>query len=138
MRVSISGGTIITTSRVLLLFALLPVTSASYAADTPELVFTNARIHTQDAAHRVVSALAVRGNSILATGSDSDMRALAGAHTRIVDLGGRVVLPGLIDAHIHPAQSAPDLDKCNLHDRELDAAGVKAAIAQCMKEHPAA
>jgi len=123
---------------MVLWLALLPAVSVSQAADTPELVFTNARIHTQDAAHRVVGALAVRGNSILATGSDGDMRALAGPHTRIVDLGGRVVLPGLIDAHIHPAQSAQDLDKCNLHDRELDAAGVKAAIAQCLKDHPTA
>ena len=123
---------------MLLLLALLPAASASQAADTPEVVFTNARIHTQDAAHHVVGALAVRGNSILATGSDSDMRALAGPHTRIVDLGGRVVLPGLIDAHIHPAQSAQDLDKCNLHDRALGAAEVKAAIAECMKQHPAA
>lgn len=121
-----------------MLLAGLAAASASHAADTPELVFTNAQIHTQDAAHHVVSALAVRGNSILATGSNNDMRALAGPHTRIVDLGGRVVLPGLIDAHIHPAQSAQDLDKCNLHDRELDTAGVKAAIAQCMKEHPTA
>jgi len=61
------------------------------------------------------------------------MRALAGPKTVIVDLGRRVVLPGLIDAHIHPAQSAQDLDKCNLHDRELGAAEVKAEIAHCVK-----
>ena len=122
------------TPQVLLLLALLlGGLQASQAAEAPELLITNARIHTQDAAHRVVAALAVRGNSILATGSDADMRALAGPKTRVVDLGGRVVLPGLIDAHIHPAQSAQDLDKCNLHDRELSAVEVKAAIADCMK-----
>src|ERR1700748_3243333 len=43
------------------------------AADAPELIFTNARVHTQDAAHHVVAALAVRGNAVLATGSDADM-----------------------------------------------------------------
>ena len=121
------------TSRILLLLALLPGPCVSQAADAPELVVTNAHIHTQDAAHRVVEALAVRGATILATGSDADMRSLAGPQTRIVDLGGRVVLPGLIDAHIHPAQSAQDLDKCNLHDRELSAAEAKAAIAACLK-----
>ncbi|HEY6823967.1 MAG TPA: amidohydrolase family protein, partial [Steroidobacteraceae bacterium] len=124
--------------RLLPLLALLVGSYAARAADAPELVVTNARIHTQDAAHRVVTALAVRGNAILATGSDTDMRALAGPRTRMVDLGGRIVLPGLIDAHIHPAQSAQDLDKCNLHDRELDAAGVKAAVAACMKARPPA
>jgi len=101
-------------------------------AGTPELVLTNARIHTQDSAHRVVDALAIRGRNILATGSDADMRALAGPKTLIVDLGGRVVLPGLIDAHIHPAQSAQDLDKCDLHDHQLGAAEVRAEVAHCM------
>jgi len=117
------------------LLALLMAPCVAEAAEAPELVITNARIHTQDAAHRVVSALAVRGKTILATGSDADMRALAGTGTRIVDLGGRVVLPGLIDAHIHPAQSAQDIDKCNLHDDELDAGKVKAAVAECMRAH---
>ena len=127
-------------ARILMLqpLALLMGSYAAWAAEAPELVVTNARIHTQDAAHRVVTALAVRGKSILATGSDTDMRALAGLSTRVVDLGGRTVLPGLIDAHIHPAQSAQDLDKCNLHDRELDAAAVKAAVAECMKVRPPA
>jgi predicted amidohydrolase YtcJ len=120
---------------LLLSLALLLGSSASQAEDAPELVMTNARIHTQDAAHRMVDALAVRGGSILATGSDAEMRALAGPKTRIVDLGGRVVLPGLIDAHIHPAESAQDLDKCDLHDRQLSAAGVKAEIARCLKAH---
>jgi predicted amidohydrolase YtcJ len=99
-------------------------------------VVTNGQIHTQDATHRVVAALAVRGNTIVATGSNAEMRALAGLKSRILDLGGRRVLPGLIDAHIHPAQSAQDLDKCNLHDRQLSAAEVKAAVADCMKAHP--
>jgi len=120
--------------RLLLSLALLLGSSPSRAAQAPpELVITNARIHTQDAAHHIVGALAVRGTTILATGSDAGMRALAGPRTRIVDVGGRVVLPGLIDAHTHPAQSAQDLDKCNLHDGELGAAGVKAAIAHCMQ-----
>ena len=70
--------------------------------------------------------------------SQMNLRALAGPRTRIVDLGGRVVLPGLIDAHIHPAESSQDLDKCNLHDRELTAAEVKAAIARCVQAHPPA
>jgi predicted amidohydrolase YtcJ len=117
------------------LLALLMAPYAAEAAEAPELVITNARIHTQDAAHHVVSALAVRGKAILATGSNADMRALAGPGTRIVDLGGRVVLPGLIDAHIHPAQSAQDIDKCNLQDGELDAAKVKAVVAECMRAH---
>jgi predicted amidohydrolase YtcJ len=125
-------------ARAFLLLALVLGPYASEAADAPELVITNARIHTQDGAHHVVAALAARGNSIVATGSDADMRALAGPATRIIDLRGHLVLPGLIDAHIHPAQSAQDLDKCNLHDRELAAGAVKAAITRCLKARPLA
>ncbi len=121
--------------RLLPLLVLPLCPCAGHAADAPDLVFTHAQIHTQDAAHRVVAALAVRGNLIVATGSDAEMRALAGPKTRIVDLAGRVVLPGLIDAHIHPAQSAQDLDKCDLHDRQFGVAEVKAAVADCMKAH---
>jgi predicted amidohydrolase YtcJ len=46
-------------------------------------------------------ALAVRGERILAVGSDAEMRALAGPRTRVIALGGRTVIPGLIDSHIH-------------------------------------
>ncbi len=122
-----------TAPRILLSLALLLASAPGPAQHAPELVITNARVYTQDTAHRVVGALAVRGRNVLATGADADMRALAGPKTHIVDLGGRVVLPGLIDAHIHPAQSAQDLDKCDLHDRELGVAEVKAEIARCMK-----
>jgi predicted amidohydrolase YtcJ len=126
------------THRLLVLLALLFTPCAGRAADAPDLLVTNARIHTQDAAHHVVAALAVRGNAIVATGSDAQIRALAGPATRTIDLGGRVVLPGLIDAHTHPAESAQDLDKCDLRDRERSAADMKAAIADCMKAHPPA
>ena len=119
--------------RILWSLALLLASHASQAGEAPELVITNARIHTQDGAHRIVSALAVRGTTILATGSDAAMHALAGPKTHMVDLGGRVVLPGLIDAHIHPAQSAQDFDKCDLLDQQLGAAEVKAGITHCMR-----
>ena len=52
---------------------------------------------------------------------------LKGSKTRIVDLQGRMVLPGIIDAHTHPAMSAQMLDKCNLADKALAFAEIKAA-----------
>ena len=62
------------THRLLLgLLTLLFTPCAGRAADAPELLITNAHIHTQDAAHRVVAALAVRGNVIVATGSDAEI-----------------------------------------------------------------
>ena len=66
-----------------------------------DLIFTGGRVHTVNAANDVVPALAVGGGRILAAGSDADVRALATAGTRVVELRGRSLLPGFVDAHCH-------------------------------------
>jgi len=104
--------------------------------ETADLVLLHGRIHTEDANRSVAQALALRGNSILAVGTDQAVSALIGPHTRSVDLGGKVVLPGIIDAHIHPAESAQDLDKCNLGDEPLTPAEIKTRVALCLKQQP--
>ena len=67
-------------------------------ADT---VFLNAVIHTQDPGCPRAQAIAMSGERIVATGSDAQIRALAGAHTQIRDCGGATIIPGLIDSHAH-------------------------------------
>jgi predicted amidohydrolase YtcJ len=66
-----------------------------------ELVVTNARIYTVDPSRPVVEALAVRGGRIVFAGSEREAAAFRGANTRSVDLGGRTVIPGMVDAHAH-------------------------------------
>jgi predicted amidohydrolase YtcJ len=68
-------------------------------AQTPDTILVNGKIVVYDAAP--AEALAVRGDRIAAIGSTSDIRALASAGTRVIDLAGRTVIPGLIDSHIH-------------------------------------
>jgi predicted amidohydrolase YtcJ len=105
-------------------------------ADSPaSLVLVHGKIHTQDANRSIAQALAIRGDKIVAVGTDQAVSALIGAGTRTIDLQGRVVLPGLIDAHTHPAESAQDLGKCNLKDKGLATAQIKAKVASCLKEH---
>jgi predicted amidohydrolase YtcJ len=101
-----------------------------------DLVLLHGRIHTEDAGRSVAQALAVRGNTIVAVGTDGAVGAFVGPSTRQIDLGGRVVLPGIIDAHTHPAQSAQDLGKCNLDDQPLAPPAVKKRVAACLKEKP--
>ncbi len=67
----------------------------------PDLILYNGKIHTQDSRLQGVTAVAMRGDRILSVGSDSEIRALAGRHTRQIDLGGHRVLPGLCDSHFH-------------------------------------
>ena len=107
------------------------------AADPPaDLVLLHGRIHTEDASRSVAQALAIRGNKIVAVGTDQLVSALKGPDTQEIDLEGRVVLPGIIDAHTHPAESAQDLGKCSLEDKMLAPAEIKAKVAVCLKENP--
>ncbi len=75
---------------------------------SPDLILLNARIVTMDPVWPTAQALAVSGGRVAALGSDADIRALAGKATRVVDAGGRMVLPGLQDTHIHLQDSGQD------------------------------
>ena len=67
----------------------------------PELVLLNAKAITMDARASIHEAVAIRGGLIVAVGSNDDIRELAVSSTRTVDVGGRTMIPGLIDSHIH-------------------------------------
>ena len=119
----------------LFLLSYLASTSSAQSAEPPaDLVLLHGRIHTIDSNHSVVQALAVRGNTIVFVGRDADAKAFVGPRSHLVDLHGRVVLPGMIDAHTHPAQSAQDLGKCNLHDRMMTARVLEQEVAHCRAE----
>ena len=75
-------------------------------AQPADLIVTNAKIATLDAASTQVEALAARDGKIVALGSFAAIRNWAGPATRIVDGGGRRVIPGLIDSHIHAIRAA--------------------------------
>lgn len=74
---------------------------SNFDTGAPELILFNGQISTLDNNNSTVSALAVRGNVIIATGADSQVLALSGPKTRKVNLKDRRVLPGLIDGHLH-------------------------------------
>jgi predicted amidohydrolase YtcJ len=83
----------------------------------PDFIVTNADIYTMDPLTPGVAALAVTNGRISALGTVAEMKALAGKSTRFIDAGGRMMLPGFQDTHIHLqdggydySQSAP-LDK---------------------------
>ncbi|MHB8573693.1 MAG: amidohydrolase [Dehalococcoidia bacterium] len=74
--------------------------AATAASEGSALVFFNGRVHTVDTGDRVAEAIAVRGERIVAVGSNAEVRPLAPAR-RGIDLRGRTIVPGLIDAHTH-------------------------------------
>src|SRR5262245_6620173 len=72
----------------------------------PDTIFHNGKVITVDSGFAIQQAFAVRGEQYIAVGSDSAIRALAGANTRLVDLRGSAVIPGLTDNHDHLYNSA--------------------------------
>jgi len=88
--------------------AALAAVAGRLPAQQPDLVLTGGRIFTADSARPWAEALAIRGDRIVAVGSSAEVRRLAGSRTRRIALGGRVVIPGINDAHDHVAvASAP-------------------------------
>ena len=81
-------------------FAQTPVTGV------PDTVYYNGKIITVNSAFAIDEAFAVRGDRFLAVGKSASVRALAGPATRLVDLQGRTVIPGLIDNHLHQYRGA--------------------------------
>src|SRR5437667_5717905 len=67
-----------------------------------ELLLLNGRIATQDAKQSFVTALAIKDGRIHATGDAKTLMACKGPGTRVIELNGRTVIPGLIDSHSHP------------------------------------
>lgn len=78
---------------------------AAAPADAGDAVLYNGKIVTLDARSSIAEAIAVRDGKVLAVGSSAEMRALAPG-ARAVDLGGRTVIPGLIDSHMHAIRAA--------------------------------
>ena len=68
----------------------------------PDQIFYNGKIATVDSSNSMQEAFAVRGDRFLAVGGNTDIQALKGTRTRLVDLQGQTVIPGLQDNHIHP------------------------------------
>ena len=92
--------------RALRLLALVVSIAAPASAQAPDTILINGKIVTLDSRSTVAMGLAVTDGRITATGSTDDVRKLAGPSTRVIDLRGRTVIPGLIDSHLHAIRAA--------------------------------
>jgi predicted amidohydrolase YtcJ len=108
-------------------------------AGKADVVLLHGKIYTADPARSFQQSIAFTGNSIVAVGDDDKVAPLIGQTTKVVDLGGKLVLPGLIDTHIHPIDGAINGTKCSLAkvDGEpptLEA--LKPEIQKCLAKEP--
>jgi len=92
----------------LALSALIATASMGRAQDAPmeaaDVVYENAFVYTVDTARSTATAFAVSNGKFVAIGSKADMKHVTGPDTRTVDLGGKMVMPGIVDSHIHPVR----------------------------------
>jgi predicted amidohydrolase YtcJ len=99
---------------------MVPATARGEAASSED-TSDGAGIGTEDGPP--ATAVAVRGGRIVAVGSDDEIRDLAGSQAETVPLGGRPLLPGFQDAHVHPAFAGITMQRCDLdHAEDLDSA----------------
>ena len=117
-----------------LMGASMLATAAHAAAPPADYVLKNARIYTEDAARSTAEALAVRDGKIIYVGAAAGAQALVGPKTAVEDGGGRLVLPGLVDAHIHPTGIA-DLDVCSFESKPYSLDAMAGFIQACIKRY---
>jgi predicted amidohydrolase YtcJ len=117
-----------------LLLAALPVAACvPGAVDAPQpsidTILVNGKIVTVDGTFSIVQAVAVDEGRFVRVGSNAEIRAAAGPGTQVIDLGGRMVVPGLADGHFHNAGGGPgvDLSRARTFQEVLDAIRARAA-----------
>ncbi|MEU8540455.1 amidohydrolase [Streptomyces sp. NPDC048717] len=101
---------------------------------TADLVFTGGPVFTGDPARTRATSLAVGGERITAVGHD-EVRELIGPRTEVVDLAGRLLIPGFQDAHIHAVFGGMELAECDLTSAE-DADAYLRTVAAYAAAHP--
>jgi predicted amidohydrolase YtcJ len=119
-------------SRSLLFAVLMLAAVAAHAAAPADLVYRNGFVYTVDASDSVHQALAVRAGRIVYVGANAGAGALVGKATRVIDLHGRMLMPGLVDGHMHPQSGGSRLLNCSLDYRTLSVPQFQARIQACL------
>jgi predicted amidohydrolase YtcJ len=119
----------------LVVFMLLVIACNTNSVKSPTLVLVNGKIFTAENLTSFSEAIAITGNSITALGKTDEIKKLAGDSTQVVDLQGKLVIPGFNDAHIHFLNGSKGLAEVELTSTQ-SAEEVKSYIQKYVTEHP--
>ncbi len=114
--------------------SIILVTQNARAATPADLAYHNGYVYTVDAKNTVQQALAILDGRIVYVGGDAGIDAYIGQHTHVVDLHGRMLMPGLVDGHMHPLMGGASLLKCNLRYERLTIEQMQARIQTCLEQ----
>jgi predicted amidohydrolase YtcJ len=109
--------------------------SVNFASQTADLILKNGAVFIMDANRSQVTAVAVKDGKIVFVGSDTGAEALRGSSTRVVDLQGQMVLPGLHDSHVHLTDGGLVTLLCSLTGLTT-VPQVLDKVVFCAAEHP--
>jgi len=101
---------------IVFLSFVFAINALAQSKATADLIIVNAKVWTVDKAHPTAQAVAVLGDRIIAVGSNADVEVLRGRATNVIDAGGKLLLPGFNDAHVHFVVSGTRLDQVQLGD----------------------
>jgi predicted amidohydrolase YtcJ len=116
----------------LLLLLTASLHLAAHAAPPADLVYRNGYVYTVDSADSVQQALAVRAGRIVYVGDNAGAAKYIGKTTRAIDLQGRMLMPGLVDAHMHPQSGGSRMLNCSLNYEPLTVPQFQARIQACL------
>ncbi len=124
---------------ILTFLALLVTTAPALAQSSKELaadtIVLHGRVYTVNAAQPWVQALAIHGDKIVAVGEDSKIEKLRQPGTKVIDAGGRLVLPGFVDCHIHFLDGSLSLGRVNLEGAR-NPADIQQRLRDYAAKHP--
>jgi predicted amidohydrolase YtcJ len=101
---------------VVIFGALFPTWNRAQSKPAADLIITNAKVWTVDKSMPLAQAVAVLGDRIVAVGTSADVDAWRGSNTKVIDAGGKLLLPGFNDAHVHFVSGGMQLDNIQLND----------------------
>ena len=101
---------------LLLLCAVSMLPAQSPAVAPADIIVIHGRVYTENPKQPWAQAVAIRGEKIVAVGDDSEIEKMHGMSTKVIDAGGKLVLPGLVDCHVHFLDGAFSLGRVNLEE----------------------
>ncbi|WP_223529034.1 amidohydrolase [Pseudomonas sp. GL-R-19] len=102
------------------------------AATPADTVMRNGYVYTVDGQNSVQQAIAISGGRIVYVGSDAGVDGYIGKQTQLIDLAGRMLMPGFVDAHMHPGDGGRAMTLCDLKYQTLTRAQFQASIQACL------
>lgn len=123
------------TALVILLFLAACAATPRARSQDADTIVHHAKVYTVDAKQPWAEAIAIHGDKIVAVGTEADVEKLRGPKTQMIDAGGRLVLPGFVDCHIHFLDGSLSLGRVNLEGAK-DVGDIQQRLRDYAAKHP--